>query len=71
MRTTKRKVDLRGSVGVQISQFQEGDDDGPNLVFNLGGSWQALENTSVALEAYRQDRPSYTFNGQNYMANSQ
>lgn len=60
------KLDLRGSVGVQISQFQDGDDDGPNLVFNLGASWQALENTSVALDAYREDRPSYTYSGRNY-----
>jgi hypothetical protein len=62
------KLDLRGSLGVQISQFQDGDDDGPNLVFSLGSSWQALERTSVAVDAYRQDRPSYTFSGRNYTA---
>jgi hypothetical protein len=62
------KIDLRGSLGIQISQFQDGDDDGPNFIFNLGGSWQALENTSVALDAYREDRTSYTFSGRNYTA---
>ena len=62
------KVDLNGSLGAQFSQFDGGDDDGPNFVFSLGASWQALERTSLAIDAYRQDRPSYVLPGQNYMA---
>jgi hypothetical protein len=62
------KVDVRASLGAQISQFQDGEDDGPNLVFNLGSSWQAAERTSVAVDLYRHDRPSYVFNGRNYIA---
>ena len=60
------KLDLNGSAGLQFSQFQDGDDKGPSLVFTLGGSWQPLERTSVSLEGYRRDVPSFGLNGQNY-----
>lgn len=62
------KVDLNGAIGAQFSQFEDGDDEGPDFIFSLGASWQVLERTSLALDAYRQDRPSYTYNGQNYTA---
>src|SRR5688572_33459526 len=62
------KLDVRASLGAQISQFQDGENEGPNLIFNLGSSWQAAERTSVAVDAYRQDRPSYVFSGRNYTA---
>jgi len=57
---------VNGSVGLQFSQFQNGDDKGPIFIFNLGGSWQPLERTSVSLEAYRRDVPSFFEKGQNY-----
>jgi len=60
------KVDAFGSVGMQFSQFQDGDDDGPIFIFDLGGSWQPLERTSVALSAYRHDAVSYVYNARNY-----
>ena len=60
------KVDAFGSIGLQFSQFQDGDDKGPTFIFDLGGSWQPLERTSVALEAYRRDVPSYVLNARNY-----
>jgi hypothetical protein len=60
------KVDLMGSVGLQFSQFQGGDDKGPDFVFNLAGSWHPLENTYATLEAFRHDVPSYIYNGRNY-----
>jgi hypothetical protein len=60
------KLDVNGSAGLQFSQFQNGDDKGPTFIFSLGGAWQPLEQTSVALEAYRRDVPSYVFNSQNY-----
>lgn len=60
------KVNAYGSVGLQFSQFQDGDDKGPTFIFNLGGSWQALERTSVALDAYRRDVPSYVLAARNY-----
>ena len=60
------KVNIVGSGGFQISQFQDGDDKGPNLIFALGGSYHPLENTFLALEAYRQDVPSILYTGRNY-----
>jgi len=63
-----QKVDVFGSLGMQFSQFQDGDDKSPTFIFDLGGSWQPLERTSVALEAYRRDLPSYVLAAQNYTA---
>jgi len=60
------KIDAFGSVGIQFSQFQDGDDKGPTFIFDLGGSWQPLERTAVALMAYRRDVPSYTVAARNY-----
>ena len=60
------KIDAYGSLGIQFSQFQDGDDKGPSFIFDLGASWQPLERTSVALEAYRRDVPSYVLSARNY-----
>ena len=60
------KLDVNGSAGIQFSQFEGGDDKGPTFIFSLGGSWLPLERTSVSLEAYRRDVPSYVYSGQNY-----
>lgn len=62
------KLDVSGSVGLFFSQFQDGDDKGPTLVFNLQSSWRPLENTYVSGEAYRRDFPSYSTAGQTYTA---
>lgn len=62
------KLEVSGSVGLFFSQFQDGDDKGPTLVFNLAGSWRPLENTFVSAEAYRRDFPSYSTAGQTYTA---
>ena len=62
------KVDLIGSVGLYFSQFQDSGSESPTFVFNLGGSWQPLQNTLVSLEAYRRDYPSYVLGGQNYIS---
>ncbi len=62
------KVDVSGSVGLFFSQFQDGDDESPTLVFNLEGSWQPLENTYVSGEVYRRDVPSLSQTAQNYTA---
>lgn len=60
------KLEVQGSAGVQFSQFQDGEDKGPTFIFSLGGSWQATERTSVSLEAFRRDVPSYVQSGRNY-----
>jgi hypothetical protein len=60
------KLDLRGSIGAQFSQFQDGDDKGPIFIFNVGGTWEPLEQTSLSLDAYRRDNPSYTESARNY-----
>ncbi len=62
------KVDLHGSIGLFFSQFQDAGSESPTLVFNLGASWQPLQNTFVSAEAYRRDYPSYSMSGQNYIA---
>ena len=60
------KVLATGSAGVQFSQFENGEDKSGILVFTLGGSWHALENTYLTLEGYRRDVPSYIYDGRNY-----
>lgn len=65
------KVDVHGSLGAQFTQFEdkggtEGDDRGPVLVFDLGGSWQPMEETYLTLDVYRRDVPSYSVGGANY-----
>jgi len=60
------KVNVTGSGGIQVSQFQDGDDKGPDFVFNVGASYRPLENTYLALEAYRHDVPSILYSGRNY-----
>jgi len=67
------KLDVNGSIGIQFSQFQDtslgaGDDKGPIFIFDLGGTWEPMEETSVSLQAYRRDYPSYVLNGRNYTA---
>lgn len=59
------KVRLLGSAGIQLSQFQDGDDK-TDFIFSLGSSYHPLENTYLALEAYRYDIPSIIYSGRNY-----
>lgn len=61
-----QKLAVNGAVGLHFSQFQGGDDEGPNLVLELGGTWKALENTQVSLAAYRRDQVSVSTESQNY-----
>jgi hypothetical protein len=60
------KLAFNGAIGVQFSQFQEEDNEGPNLVMELGGTWKALENTQVAFSAYRRDQVSISTQSENY-----
>ena len=60
-----QKVHVLGSAGIQLSQFQDGDDK-TDFIFSLGVSYHPLENTFLALEAYRYDIPSIIYSGRNY-----
>ena len=62
------KLDVNGSIGFQFSQFQDGDNKGPIFIFDLGGTWEPIAQTSLSLQAYRRDNPSYVLNGRNYTA---
>ncbi len=63
-----QKLAFNAMTGVQFSQFQGGEDDGPNFIMELGGTWKALENTQVSLDVYRRDQVSISSDSQNYFA---
>jgi hypothetical protein len=63
-----QKLSFNGAVGVQFSQFQGGEDEGPNLVMELGGTWKALENTQVSLNVFRRDQVALATQSENYFA---
>jgi len=60
------KVELDGAAGLQFSQFQGGDDEGPNFIVELGGTWKALENTQLSFSGYRRDQVSVSTVSENY-----
>ena len=62
------KLAFNGATGLQFSQFQGDDEEGPNLVLELGGTWKALQNTQVSLNAYRRDQVSYSVVSENYFS---
>lgn len=61
-----QKVSFQGLVGLQFSQFQGGNDEGPSFVTEMGGTWKAQENTQVSLNLYRRDEVSFSVGAQNY-----
>lgn len=63
-----QKVALNGAVGLQFSQFQGGNDEGPNFILEFGGTWKAQENTQVSLNLYRRDQVSLSAQSQNYLS---
>ncbi len=60
------KVDLRGSAGVEIREFQSGQKDRLNGVFSVGGTYKPLQFTDLLLDAYRRDQNSVVLADQNY-----
>jgi hypothetical protein len=62
------KVAFVGASGLMFSQFQGDEEEGPNLVLELGGTWKALQNTQVSLDVYRRDQVSYSIVSENYFA---
>ena len=62
------KLAFVGASGLMFSQFQGDEDEGPNLVLELGGTWKAQQNTQVSLDVYRRDQVSYSIVSENYFA---
>ena len=60
------KIDVSLAMGAQWSQFQGGLEDGPKFVFDLGGTWQVRERTSLSLDLFRREVSSVAFNSQSY-----
>ena len=60
------KLAFNGAAGLQFSQFQGGDDEGPNFVVEAGGTWKALENTQLSFSGYRRDQVSISTVSENY-----
>ncbi len=60
------KVALNAAAGIQFSQFQGDEDNGPNFIAEFGATWKALENTEVSLNVYRRDQVSLSTQSQNY-----
>ena len=60
------KVDIRGSAGAEVRQFQSDEDDKLNGVFSVGGTYKPLEFTQILVDAYRRDQNSVVLAGQNY-----
>ena len=60
------KVDVSLAVGAQWSQFQGGLNEGPKFVFDLGGTWQVRERTSLSLDVFRREQSSVAFSAQGY-----
>jgi hypothetical protein len=60
------KVDVSLAVGAQWSQFQGGLDEGPKFIFDLGGTWQVRERTSLSLDLFRREQSSVAFSAQSY-----
>lgn len=59
------KLELHGSVGGEIRQFQKGGSNG-DPVFSLGGNYKPFVNTTLGLEGYRRNQSSFTLVNQNY-----
>jgi hypothetical protein len=62
------KLAFMGASGLQFSQFQGDDDEGPNLVLEAGGTWKAQQNTQLSFNIYRRDQVSYSVVSENYFA---
>jgi hypothetical protein len=60
------KVDFRGSAGIELREFQSGQEDRVNGVFSMGGTYRPIESTQVLLDLYRRDQNSIVFRDQNY-----
>jgi len=63
-----QKLAFNGAVGVHFSQFQDGEEIGPKFVMEFGGTWKAMENSQVSLNAYRRDQVALTDDYGNYFA---
>lgn len=61
-----QKLAFNAATGLQFSQFQGGEDEGPSFIAEFGGTWKALENTQVSLNVYRRDQVSLATQSENY-----
>lgn len=60
------KIDVSLAMGAQWSQFQGGLNEGPKFVFDLGGTWQPRERTTLSLDVFRREQSSVAFSAQSY-----
>lgn len=60
------KTTVSASVGLEMDQYEGGQNEGPLLIFNLGASYQPFDATALSLQAYRNAQNSIAFAGQNY-----
>jgi hypothetical protein len=59
-------VRVNASGGLEWRQFEDGGTDGPNFVFDLGGTYAPTARTSFSLSAGRSTQSSGALAGQNY-----
>ncbi|MEY2410162.1 MAG: hypothetical protein QOF48_2832 [Verrucomicrobiota bacterium] len=60
------KVDINGSIGMEVREFQGDQDNRWNAVFSVGAVYRPLQNTLLSLDAYRRDETSVALINQNY-----
>ena len=59
-------VEIQGSAGAELREFQAGQGNRFNGVFSLGGTYQPWENTTLLFDAYRRGESSLVAAGENY-----
>lgn len=64
--TDKTRFDAK--VGMEFQQYQAGGDRGPQLVFDVNGTYRPWDRTLFRLGAYRRNQNSVVVAGQNYTA---
>jgi hypothetical protein len=63
------KISIKASAGGEVRQFDtNGVSDQVTGVFDLGGYWTPFAGTSINLDTYRRNNPSYSVGGTNFTA---
>ncbi|HEY0456145.1 MAG TPA: outer membrane beta-barrel protein [Verrucomicrobiae bacterium] len=61
------KLDMRGSAGLELRQFDSGQSSRLNGVYTLGVTYRPVEKTSIVLDTYRRNQTSVVLQNQNYV----
>jgi hypothetical protein len=64
------KVDLRGSAGAEMRQFEDDPRDRLDGIFSLGLTYHPLERTEIKLDAFRRTQSSVALTDQDYTITS-